>query len=280
VRAWTPPAGADVTVAGGLHVRAAGDGEQVTVLLHGLLGTNLAWGGTYDVLARDSRLLVPDLLGFGASLDADRSDHSLDAHLDALDAMLEKSGAGTSPLTIVGHSLGALVGLLWAQRRPSTVRVVCCNPPLFDGPDDAERRIAALGPLNKVMALDTGAARAFCRLRWQHRRIAEWIAVAALPHLPVPVARASMAHVWDSYLGGLDIIRTGPWRDAISELEERDVPVLLCEAAGDPVRVDGLATSLEDAHANVTGRLHPDGGHDLPMADPGWLLDAIQRTRC
>lgn len=279
VRRWSPPRRAGAVRAGDLHVRTDGHAQPVTVLLHGILGTNLTWGGAYDDLADGSRVLVPDLLGFGRSLDPGRGGHSLDAHLRALDAMLDACGAANAPLTVIGHSLGALVGLLWAQRRPSVAEVVCCNPPLFDGAQDADRRIAALGPLNKAMALDTGVARGFCRVRYRHRRSAQWLAVAMLPRLPVPVARASMTHTWDSYLGGLDIIRTADWRAALHELDGRSVPVLVLQGAADPVRSDGRIEELAARHAHVRSLLHPHAGHDLPMADPEWCKEAMRPPR-
>lgn len=51
---------------GPLAVRGLGSGSP-TLLLHGLLGSNRYWGGAFDRLADQGLLLVPDLLGFGAS---------------------------------------------------------------------------------------------------------------------------------------------------------------------------------------------------------------------
>lgn len=183
-----------------------------------------------------------------------------------------------APLTINGHSLGALIGLLWAHRRHSVVRVACCNPPLFDGAEDADRRIAAFGPLDKAMALDTSAAQAFCRVRYRHRRVAQWLAVAMLPRLPVPVARASMAHTWDSYLGGLDIIRTAPWRAALQEFDQRSLPVLVLEGAADPIRIDARLDELTRQHTHLRSLLHPHAAHDLPLAAPSWTRKGMSQS--
>lgn len=83
VRGWSPPLAGTRSTIGSLRVRQAGRGDQAIVLLHGLVTSGDAWGQGYDRLSYKQRLIVPDLLGFGGSLDTERSDFSLVAHLDA-----------------------------------------------------------------------------------------------------------------------------------------------------------------------------------------------------
>ncbi len=64
---WAPPAGG-LGIAT-LAYRVAGRGLPATVLLHGLFASGRYWGGAYDALAGEATLLVPDLAGFGRSLD-------------------------------------------------------------------------------------------------------------------------------------------------------------------------------------------------------------------
>ena len=91
VRVWTPGSSRRIH-AGPLAVRVLGDAEPTTVLLHGLIGSGDVFGAGFDPLADHGGLVVPDLLGFGASMDLAREDFSLAAHLDALDAMASALG--------------------------------------------------------------------------------------------------------------------------------------------------------------------------------------------
>ncbi len=96
MRTWRPGTGTPRRL-GPLSVRVAGEGPRRFVLLHGLAGSGEAFGAAYDQLADHGQLAVPDLLGFGRSMDLDRHDFGLDAHLDALDAMLEALGRPMAP---------------------------------------------------------------------------------------------------------------------------------------------------------------------------------------
>jgi pimeloyl-ACP methyl ester carboxylesterase len=102
--------------AGPLAVRTLGEGDDAVVLLHGLTGSGDGFGGGFGVLASASQLVIPDLLGFGASMDVDRTDFSLEAHLSALDEMLAALDLDDAPLTVVGHSMGAVLALHWPRR--------------------------------------------------------------------------------------------------------------------------------------------------------------------
>lgn len=54
-----------------LAARTFGSGRDTILLLHGLGATGDYWGAAYDALGENHRVLIPDLLGFGRSLDED-----------------------------------------------------------------------------------------------------------------------------------------------------------------------------------------------------------------
>jgi hypothetical protein len=170
VRGWTPPSGARMR-AGPLAVRRVGDGPDrpVVVLLHGLTASGDWWGGDYDELAARAEVIVPDILGFGGSLDVGRTDFSREAHLDALDSMLVDLELTGRPLTLIGHSMGTLAALHWAVRRPETVQVVLVSAPLYDDRAEAERHITQLGLLEKFFVLNTAVAERTCAFMCEHR---------------------------------------------------------------------------------------------------------------
>lgn len=107
----------------GARVRylVAGDGPPL-VLVHGLGGTIDNWRLVAPELARDHRVIVPDLPGHGGS-ESPRSPGGrpeLDLYADAVLAVLELEEA--LPAAWIGHSLGGTIGLHAAARRPGAVR--------------------------------------------------------------------------------------------------------------------------------------------------------------
>jgi len=144
-------------------VRVAGDGEPIFVLLHGLTASGDTFGAGFDVLAERGTLVVPDLLGFGKSLDLQRKDFALAAHMAAVDAVLADLGMSGAPLVVVGHSMGAVLALHWAARTASVQRVIAFSAPLYESEDEARRHIARMGPLEKFFALDSPLAHWTCQ---------------------------------------------------------------------------------------------------------------------
>jgi pimeloyl-ACP methyl ester carboxylesterase len=90
------------------------DPDAPTVLaIHGLGGSGRYWQGLVNRTSGTHRLIAPDLAGFGRSdepaLDADRT-----LHLEDIDAVVAAT-APSSPVWVVGHSLGGVLGALWAS---------------------------------------------------------------------------------------------------------------------------------------------------------------------
>ena len=101
----------------GLPVRylTAGEGSPL-VLLHALGESSLDWQWVIPVLARTHRVYAPDLIGFGDSAKpaADYSPRFLARTVAAFfDAL------GIERATVVGNSLGGLIGLHLALSEPS-----------------------------------------------------------------------------------------------------------------------------------------------------------------
>lgn len=282
VRRWRRST-APTVMAGRLRVRVVGTGAPATVLLHGIVGCGDYYGAGYDSLADGRRLVVPDLLGFGDSYQAPSfAGYGLDAHLDALDEMaaaLELSG----PLTVAGHSMGAVLALHWAARRHAQVRrVIAMSAPLYLSPTEGLAHVRGLGRLEAAMALDTSLARATCAWMCRHRSTAGWVAAALKPHLPVPVARRGVLHTWPAYLATMEhVVLHSRWRTALSALVPESIPVVLANGARDPVPVTGRSEQLARQHPTVTSVGHPTADHDLPLAEPAWcqllLNDAHER---
>lgn len=282
VASWAPSVGQHVQ-AGPLRVRTLGSAEPVVLLLHGMVAAGNSFGAAYDVLAEHATVVVPDLLGFGGSMETTGPADAA-AHIAVLDAALAALGLDQRPTVVAGHSMGGTLALRWAAGHPDRVRaVVTFGAPLYRDRAEADHHIAGMGRMEALLAGDGALPRRACAWMCRHRAIASWMAVAYRPDLPVPVARSGVQHTWSSYSGSLNgLVRDTGWCAALAVLGGGGVPVTLAAGAGDPVPVPGRTAELAHTWPNVTERTHPDGNHDLPLTDPQWcrrlVADAVSTT--
>ena len=117
----------------------SGAGPAV-VLLHGIGRTGQTWQRVVDGLAgMPCRLVAFDLLGFGASPKPDWPEYDIDDHAAAVIASLDKLRSA-GPAILVGHSMGCLVSVRVARRRPDLVKhLVLYEMPLYEGLPDKRR---------------------------------------------------------------------------------------------------------------------------------------------
>lgn len=111
-----------------------GDGPAV-VLLHGIGRSAGVWQPVVAALAAQTscRVVAYDLLGFGASPKPDWPDYNIDDHATSVIASLQKLHA-KQPIVLVGHSMGCLVAVRVARRRPDLVKqMVLYEMPLYEG---------------------------------------------------------------------------------------------------------------------------------------------------
>jgi len=96
-----------------LRVHEGGSGEPLLVLLHGLGATGDVWGRWPPLLARrwPGRWLAPDLPGHGGS--PPLAAYSFDGFAAAVAGAVQPG----TPVVVLGHSLGGVVGLALASGR-------------------------------------------------------------------------------------------------------------------------------------------------------------------
>jgi pimeloyl-ACP methyl ester carboxylesterase len=104
-----------------LHYYVGATDGPPLVLVHGLGGSATNWVELAPVLAAEYRLLIPDLPGHGGS-EPLAGVSGLQPYADRVAAVMEREGMAPAP--IVGHSLGGLVVLRLALRRPQVVSAV------------------------------------------------------------------------------------------------------------------------------------------------------------
>ncbi|MGH3360013.1 MAG: alpha/beta fold hydrolase [Nocardioidaceae bacterium] len=101
-----------------LHVAEIGSGPPV-LLVHGFPQHWYAWHRVAVDLARDHRVLMPDMRGFGWSETTARG-YDTGTRVDDLEALIEALDLG--PVTVCGHEWGAWAGFMLALRSPHRVR--------------------------------------------------------------------------------------------------------------------------------------------------------------
>lgn len=99
-----------------------GEGNPV-VLIHGIPTWGYLWHRVVPVLARQHRVLVPDLLGFGYSDKGDTFDRSIARQAEMIDAWMGQ--VGIEQADIVAHDIGGGVALRLATLFPKRVRRLC-----------------------------------------------------------------------------------------------------------------------------------------------------------
>ncbi|MFZ0545203.1 MAG: alpha/beta hydrolase [Candidatus Promineifilaceae bacterium] len=101
-----------------IHYEALGRGEPL-IFIHGWLGSWRYWWPSMQELSAQHRTFAFDLWGFGDSSKAS-SKYSFESYVEMVDQFIEKLGIST-PLTLVGHALGAAVALRYALLHPDNV---------------------------------------------------------------------------------------------------------------------------------------------------------------
>ena len=273
---WRRGAGAPRR-AGRLGVRVFGQGNPVLVLLPGIAASQAYFGAAYDRLGEVATAVVIDPLGFGSSMDASAGTDSfaLEEHLAAVTGALRALDLDGRPLHVAGHSMGASLAIQWAAASQGDIRtVIAFDAPLFRTRAEADERVQHMGWFEAL--LSTGPfAHAVCAWMCRHRSAASVLAVALNPTMPAAIARDGVKHTWFSYIQSFEaLVAADTWTGAVAALSGRGVPVLLVDGERDPVPVPGRARALAAEFASVTARTHR-GGHDLPLASPGWCSDLL-----
>lgn len=260
VRAWRRPRRRHVRV-GRLSVSDSGTGGDVVLMLHGLGATGDYFGSLYDDLGGHHRLVIPDLLGFGRSIDVEGVDFGPAAHLDALDEMLGQLELARARVTVVAHSMASALALLWAQRHPGrTLGIVLFGPPAYRTPDDARRAVGAAGPMARLFLLDTGWARALCRLSCSSRSLSGAAMTMASPRLPVAITSQASRHTWEAYRQSIDgLVLDADWPSLLAS----NVPVAVVRGSNDRIGDSSYLAELASTHTV----LHEVAGadHHVPI---------------
>jgi len=217
-----------------------GDGPPL-ILLHGIPTSGLLWRNVIPHLARTRRVIVPDMLNYGASDKPARADVSIAAAARILVGLMDALGLGR--VDLAAHDIGGGVAQIVAVRHPERLnRLVLASAVCFDS-----WPIPEFEPLQEPDA-ETGMsvdefAKMLCDFLPQ--------GVASDAGLS-PEAVGIMLRPWSGEAGKAALFRNFRRLDpeytmAIArELETLDLPVLVLWGDRDPFQKPDYATRLRD----------------------------------
>ena len=257
--------------------RDPGAPARTFLLLHGIASTHHQFDSGWDSLAAHGTVLIPDLLGFGGSLDRSRRHFSLEDHLAAVDGVLRAVDPDAGELVVAGHSLGGALGLCVAARHAArTSSVTTWGAPLHSDAHEARAHVRSMGRINSMFGLDTRLAQVTCRLICRYPSIARPIYHRVRPKLPTDVLEGSMQHSWWSYVAAMrSIILDVPWLAAIDELGEAAVPVNITAGSDDTAVDHELMRAFASRIPTCSFDVLDGMDHDLPIAHPQLCVDRL-----
>lgn len=229
-----------------LFVREAGQGPPL-LLLHGLASSSRYWEPHFATVGRSYRAIAPDLLGFGRSPKPRASAYGPDEHLAALSRSVVPRL--DRPVTLVGHSMGAVLALHLAVTRPELVeRLILVSLPVL-GRHAAGHTTEGRSRRFHAFAVHSAQGRALCGIGL---RVLRPLALALYPHLrpdlPRGAARDALRADWTAY-----------WRTLERVVFDSDVPALFAAAPGPFTVLHGagdIVAPVEPVRALV--RTRPD----------------------
>lgn len=233
-----------------LYHREIGARGPRLVFLPGVGATTRYFEQRMSPLARAHRVVLVDLLGFGRSPKPWRR-YTVERHVTPLHTVLAAYG----PVTLVGHSFGAIAALAYAARHPGAVTgLVLLGTPYFGSVENAVAYYRRLRSPDRWLMTNVVLAAVTCVVT---RRILRRLLPRLLGDLPREVAEDLALHTWLSSVSTLwdGIYRYDSGRDA--DRLPRGVPVLLLHGDRD-----------------TTAPL--EGVRRLALGRPGWDLRVLE----
>jgi len=245
------------TPKGPIQYRQAGLGDQVThVLLHGIGSASASWAYQLGsaVGVKDLRVVAWDAPGYGQSAHLEMPEPSASSYATMLWLWLDALGV-SSPVQLVGHSLGALMAASAVLQQPERVsRAVFLAPAKgYGDADPAERKKVVEGRLSNLEKLGpAGMANA---------RASAMLSTHAKPWM-VDAVRQTMSEVDPKgYAQAVQMLGQG---NLIRDVHGIKCPMLV--ASGDADTITPPATCDQVAHAAQQKRLSlGEVGHACPL---------------
>jgi 2-succinyl-6-hydroxy-2,4-cyclohexadiene-1-carboxylate synthase len=260
-----------------VHVEQAGAGPPL-LLLHGFTGSARSWDGVRPGLASYARLILPDLVGHGASPKPDDlARYSFEACVADLVQLLDDLAIDRAH--VLGYSMGGRVALHLALAHPDRVRSLLLESasPGIEDPVERAARIAADEAL--AQRIETHGIAAFVD-EWERQPL-----LALADHASAEVrAEQHAQRLQNDPLGLAMSLRgmgAGQQRPLWSELPRLSMPVSLLVGERD-TRYCAIAERMLPLLPKGELTIAERAGHTVHLDQPDvfhfWLRAALARA--
>lgn len=261
-----------VRVAGrDLHVRQQGDGPAV-LLLHGIPTNGILWRDVVSQLSTRSRVIVPDLLGYGRSARPEGKPVDIGSQAAYIAELMDVLGVERA--TVVGHDIGGGVAQILAVRYAERVeRLGLVNSVCYDSwPIPEMKAIQATAPVVERLpaGLTTDGLKLGLRRGFVHKDRADEFLDLFLE----PFATSEGLDVFVDHARALDPKYT---EELVPELPRLSIPVAVVWGQQDPFQKSHYGERLaQDIPTAELTRIE-NASHYAPADTPGAVADALER---
>lgn len=249
-----------------------GSGHPI-VVLHGALDDHQGWAEQLQPLTDDYRVILYDLRGHGNTGGSDRDQYTLGTYADDLASFIDALDL-TQP-TVLGHSLGGMVGYVFADEYPeklsSLITVGSSTPETFSTGEQLFFTAA-----NWVIYPAMSSERLSNAIMWAQNKVFGEDATVDMDELEQlreahdcdvpdvsPKERSKIMHVAQEYYGA-----NWSW-------EIEDTPVLMLYGDNEPW-IEPHAHYLETHLADCRSAAIPEASHNAHVDDPEFIIDSIR----
>lgn len=254
----------------GLHgttnvVRAGNRSGETVVLLHGLGMASSIWQPQVDRLADAYDVVTLDMLGHGLST-LPPAEPRLADYADQVLAVLD--GLGIAAAHVVGHSMGALIGVEFALAYPgrtlsvSPLNGVYCRSPELQ--TAVEARARALEDADGRTAPD--------------ETITRWFGDPVPPHLAAPAETTRTMLLNINPVGYTRTYRLFAQSDRrhAGRLGGLSIPALFMTGECDPHSTPAMSMAMAEAAPDSRCRILADERHMMTLTAPDTVTEALE----
>ncbi|WP_436908024.1 alpha/beta fold hydrolase [Halosimplex marinum] len=263
-----------------IHFLAAGDpADPPLVLLHGGIidAASVSWGAVVEPLAREYRVVAPDLLGYGRSAKPDVT-YSLDTHVDVVAEFV--ATVGLDGPAVAGISMGGGAALGLALRAPERVDRLVLLDSYGLGQELANgaltRLLAKQGLTNKLAVALMRRSRGFTKASLGNIvHDTDALSADAVDAVWAEVKRPGVGKAYRSFRTA-EVSPDGYRTDFSDRLDGLDTPTLLLHGEHDEVFPHRWSERAAARIPDSEFHLLDDCAHWAPRERPDTVVDLIE----
>lgn len=252
-----------------LHAESYGSGPTV-VLLHGFLSSSKYWRKVSELVSQNYRVVTIDLLGFGESPKPQRSKYDYDAHISSLNKTLYAHNV-REPFILVGHSMGALLALRYANIYNKRVKkLVLTNMPVMLGKREVKFELFRSNVLYRL-----GLSPFTHQFMWQGLKVLykfKWLPAEAIERLTMNIEYVFMHNSRSRLRSFRRVIMNAQTGADLAKVRVKTV--VLSGLDDKKVYVDNLLHKVQLSPSVILQNFKT--GHHIPLVMPELLVEEIR----